>query len=67
MILVVAGPATKRFDRLRAKIVAMGASALYRFSVANNPLKPDGVDRNGEREPGYVSAITTGRADWMEK
>ena len=45
----------------------MGASALNRFSGANNPPKPDDVDRNGVRDPGYVSAITTGRADWMEK
>lgn len=64
---MVAGPATNRFDTLSAKIVAMGASALNRFSGANNPPKPDDVDRNGVRDPGYVSAITTGRADWMEK
>lgn len=52
MILVVAGPITNKFDTLIAKIVAIGASALKRFSLAKSPLKPDVVDLNGVCDPG---------------
>ena len=67
MILVVAGPITNRFDTLMANIVAIGNSVLKRFSLAKTPPKPDGVDRAIDCVPGYVRAINTGRADWIEK
>lgn len=40
MILVVAGPRISKFDRLMAKVMAIGVSTLYRFSLARKPLKP---------------------------
>ena len=67
MILVVAGPITSKFDKLMANIVAIGARALKRFSFAMRAPNPDDVGRSEECVPGNVRAITTGRADCIEK
>lgn len=67
MTLVVAGPRISRLVRFMAKIVVIGARTLRRFSFAKKPLGPDGDEPRGDWIPGYVSAMTTGRAVCREK
>ena len=69
MHLVVAGPTTARLARPDKKMPAMGTRTPQRFSGFSRPETPpmEPAYEVARVVPGYVRAMTTGRAVCMEK